>query len=161
MLRPIRGRHCDCCAHAHARSKMSTSAMLSRHRNRRRPVQPASDALPVVQPPDNQQRYGEVFDRGYKHYDGPRLGRRQAQRALVGYSIKRAMGIKKSWTAKVIPILLYIAVFTPVIISIGIRAFVPTAEVLDYADFFGFVFLIEGVFAATIAPELLCSDRAE
>lgn len=123
-------------------------------------MQPASDAMPV-QPPDGQQRYGEVFDRGYKHYDGPRLGRRQAQRALVGYSIKRAMGIKKSWTSKVIPILLYIAVFTPVIISIGIRAFVPTAEVLDYSDFFGFVFLIEGVFAATVAPELLCSDRAE
>lgn len=122
---------------------------------------PASDALPVVQPPDGQQRYGEVFDRGYKHYDGPRLGRREATRALVGYSIKRAMGIKKSWTAKVIPILLYIAVATPVIISIGIRAFVPTAEVLDYSDFFGFVFLIEGVFAATIAPELLCSDRQE
>lgn len=121
---------------------------------------PASDALPV-QPQDGQQRYGEVFDRGYKHYDGPRLGRREATRALVGYSIKRAMGIKKSWTAKVIPILLYIAVATPVIISIGIRAFVPTAEVLDYSDFFSFVFLIEGVFAATIAPELLCSDRHE
>jgi ABC-2 type transport system permease protein len=120
----------------------------------------ASNALPA-QPPEGQQRYGEVFDRGYKHYDGPRLGRREATRALIGYSIKRAMGIKKSWTAKVIPILLYIAVFTPVIISIGIRAFVPTAEVLDYGDFFGFVFLIEGVFAATIAPELLCSDRHE
>ncbi len=123
-------------------------------------MQPVESTLPTPGQ-DGQQRYGEVFDRGYKHYDGPRLGRRHAQRALIGYSIKRAMGIKKSWTAKVIPFLLYIAVATPVIISIGIRAFVPTAEVLDYADFFSFVFLIEGVFAATIAPELLCSDRQE
>ncbi len=122
-------------------------------------MQPAGEVLP--QAPGEGGRYGEVFDRGYKHYDGPRLGRQHARRALVGYSVKRAMGIKKSWTAKVIPIFLYIAVLMPVIISLGIRAFLPTAEVLAYYDYFGFIFLVEGVFAAMIAPELLCSDRQE
>ena len=49
----------------------------------------------------------------------------------------------------------------PVVISIGIRAFLPDASVLDYADFFGFIFIIEGIFVATIAPEMLCGDRRE
>jgi hypothetical protein len=32
-------------------------------------------------------RYGEVFDRGYRHYDGKRLGRPQAFRSLTLYSL--------------------------------------------------------------------------
>ena len=32
---------------------------------------------------------------------------------------------------------------------------------LEYWDFFGFIFLIEGIFVATIAPEMLCGDRRE
>src|SRR6188508_349886 len=100
-----------------ARWKTSTSAMLPpRKRKRRRQMQPAGETL--RQAPVEGSRYGEVFDRGYKHYDGPRLGRNHARRALVGYSVKRAMGIKKSWTAKVIPIFLYIAALMPVIISL-------------------------------------------
>jgi ABC-2 type transport system permease protein len=106
-------------------------------------------------------RYGEVFDRGYKHYDGPRLGRSHAFSALIRYSIKRALGIKKSWTAKVIPIILYVAVALPVVISLGIRAFLPSAQVLDYPDFFTFIFIIEGIFVAMTAPEMLCGDRRE
>jgi ABC-2 type transport system permease protein len=125
-------------------------------------MQPAPEALrPEPAPAEQTARYGEVFDRGYRHYDGPRLGRNHARRALIGYSVKRAMGIKKSWTAKVIPMFLYIAISIPVIVTIGIAGFLPNAEVLDYADFFGFVFLLQGVFAATIAPEMLSTDRHE
>ena len=105
-------------------------------------------------------RYGEIFDRGYKRYDGPRLGRRHAIWALILYSIKRAMGIKKSWTAKVIPIVLYISVALTVVIPIGIRAFVPDFE-WPYEEFFVFIFSIEGIFVATIAPEMVCGDRRE
>ena len=32
---------------------------------------------------------------------------------------------------------------------------------MDYGDFFGFIFVIEGIFVATIAPEMLCPDRRE
>jgi len=117
------------------------------------PAPPAAPAQPA--------RYGEVYDRGYQHYDGPRLGRLHAQWALVRYSMKRALGIKKGVGAKIMPILLYVAVLMPVIVSLGIRSFVPTADVLDYADFFGFIFVIEGIFVATIAPEMLCGDRRE
>jgi ABC-2 type transport system permease protein len=121
------------------------------------PEQVATAPVGVAQP----ARYGEIYDRGYKHYDGPRLGRSHAFGALVRYSIKRALGIKKGWTSKVVPILLYVAVALVVVIPLGVEAFIPSASILEYWDFFDFIFLIQGIFVATIAPEMLCGDRRE
>lgn len=104
-------------------------------------------------------QYGEIFDRGYLHYDGPRLGQAHAIWALARYSMARAVGIRRPWTAKIIPMLLYAAVAIPVLIAIGIRAFFPAFEFLDYPEFFGAIFLLEGIFVALIAPEMVSSDR--
>lgn len=109
----------------------------------------------------NGQAFGEVYDRGYQHYTGPRLGRAHAFRALTGYSMKRALGSKKRWTAKVVPVILYVAVAMLVIIPLGIQAFIDSAEILQYWDYFSVAWLILGVFVATIAPEMLCGDRRE
>ncbi len=64
--------------------------------------------------------YGEIYDRGYRHYDGEREGRLHAIWARARYSMARALGIKKGWTSKIIPILLYTGALLPVIIGIGI-----------------------------------------
>lgn len=106
-------------------------------------------------------RYGEVYDRGYKHYDGERLGRKHAFGALIRYSIQRALGIKKRWTAKIIPIIIYVVAVGTVAILIGIEAFLPNSTTMTYADYFVFIFLVEGLFVATMAPEMLCPDRRE
>ena len=106
-------------------------------------------------------QYGEIFDRGYLHYTGPRLGQIHAIWALARYSMARALGIRRPWTAKIIPMLLYAAVAIPVLIAIGIRAFFPAFEFLDYAAFFGAIFLLVGIFVAMIAPEMMSSDRQD
>src|SRR5688572_6177788 len=124
-------------------------------------VAPETLAPSAPVPADGTGRYGEIFDRGYKHYDGPRLGRRHAISALILYSIKRAMGIKKSWTAKVVPILLYVAVAIPVAVGVGLQAFIDDPDFWSYLDFFIFIFMIEGTFVATVAPEMVCGDRRE
>jgi ABC-2 type transport system permease protein len=111
--------------------------------------------------PPTDARYGEVFDRGYQHYDGKRLGRPQAFRSLVFYSIKRAMGIRKSWTAKVLPFLLYISAIVPLIVMIGIAAIVPQMEFASYSDYFQGIMTIVGIFVATTVPEMVCVDRRE
>jgi len=105
--------------------------------------------------------YGEVFDRGYAHYDGPRLGRRQAFKSLVVYSMKRAMGIRKSWTAKVLPFLLYIAVIVPLIVMIGVDAIVPDFNFASYTGYNTWTFVVIGIFVAMSAPEMLCVDKRE
>ena len=63
-----------------------------------------------------------------------------------------------------IPFILYLAAIGTVLIVIGIEAFIRGASdevVMDYPDYFGFIYLIEGAFVATIAPEMLCGDRRE
>ena len=104
-------------------------------------------------------QYGEIFDRGYRHYEGPRLGQAQAIWALARYSMARSLGMRRPWTAKIIPMLLYAAVAIPVLIAVGIRAFFPAIEFLDYPEFFGAIFLLVGMFVALIAPEMMSSDR--
>jgi len=120
--------------------------------------------LPAAQP---AQPYGEGFDRGYQHYTGLRLGRQHAIRALIWYSIKRGLGIKKRWTAKLIPFILYVGAFAPAVIVVALLAFVQSATpgqdsvTFGYADLNGFTAFILLVFAAACAPEMLCDDRRE
>ena len=109
--------------------------------------------------PAAQRNYGEIFDRGYLHYDGPRLGIPAAIWALSRYSMARAIGIRRPWTAKIIPFLIYAAVLIPVALAIGIRAFVPAFSFLTYGEFFGAIFILEGIFVALIAPEMVSTDR--
>jgi ABC-2 type transport system permease protein len=110
---------------------------------------------------DRATPYGEIFDRGYAHYDGRREGRRRAVFSLFSYSVKRAMGIRKSWTAKILPILLYVASFVPLIVMIGIAALLPEANVASYHNYFAGIYVIVGIFAATVIPEILVPDRRE
>lgn len=111
-------------------------------------------SAPVPQP------YGEVFDRGYQHYDGQRLGRSSSIKALVFWSVKRGVGIKKRWTAKIMPIILYALAYLPAIVITAIIAFIP-AEGLGYGSLYGFLEFIILIFAASAAPEMLCDDRRE
>lgn len=116
----------------------------------------APGAAPTAEP-----RFGEVYDRGYRHYEGPRHGQASSVWALARYSMARALGFKKSWTAKIIPILLYVGAILPVVVVVGVTAFFPAADVMSYPEYFSTIFLLEGIFVAAIAPELLCPDRRE
>ncbi len=111
--------------------------------------------------PRDAQPYGEVFDRGYRSYDGPRHGRSGAITSLIGYSMKRAMGIRKSWTAKILPFLLYTAITIPLVVQIGVTAIVPDAGFASYSGYLAGIFLTVGVFVGTAAPEMICVDRHE
>lgn len=81
--------------------------------------------------------------------------------ALVLYSIKRGLGIKKKWTAKITPIILYMAAFIPAIIVAGILAFVGDQVDFDYDDLCNFIEFTLLIYAAALAPEMLCDDRRE
>lgn len=118
--------------------------------------------------PETDARYGEIFDRGYAHYDGERRGRRGAITSLIGFSMKRAMGIRKSWTAKVMPFILYVAATIPLIVMIGVLAVFRTMGNLEelgsfvsYSAYFMAIFTMLGLFVAICAPEMICVDRHE
>ena len=49
-------------------------------------------------------RTGAVYDRGYRPYDGPRGGRGAARLALYKASVRRAIGLRRSWRQKFLPL---------------------------------------------------------
>jgi hypothetical protein len=71
------------------------------------------------------------------------------------------MGIRKPWTSKVLPFLLYVSAIIPLVVMIGISAIVPDLEFASYSGYFQGIFLTVGIFVATIAPEMVCVDRRE
>lgn len=105
-----------------------------------------------------------IIDRGYKHYDGPRLGPGHAVWAMVRGSAARAMGFRRPFRAKIVPWLLVIYVYLPVIVLLGLQTqlsrlphFTPPAmESIFNRSLIAYI-----LFAALAGPELLCTDRRE
>ena len=63
---------------------------------------------------------GSIYDLGYRKYEGPRLGRRHAARALFGHSLRVSYGIGRGGRAKIAPIVLGGIAIIPAIVGIGV-----------------------------------------
>jgi ABC-2 type transport system permease protein len=110
---------------------------------------------------------GRVHDVRFHRYDGPRSGRLAALWSMTRWSALRALGAKRGWRAKVIPIALTLIAFFPALIVLGLRALFSSsietnlATVLPYSDYADITALVILVFAVVITPELLCPDRRD
>jgi ABC-2 type transport system permease protein len=106
---------------------------------------------------------GAVYDRGYRPYDGPRGRRGAATFALYRASMRRALGLRRTWRQKVAPFVLLGVVTIPAIVSVGIgyvtrdRLF-DQIETITYRDYVG---VSSGLllFVALVAPDVMCPDR--
>ena len=106
---------------------------------------------------------GTIYDRGYRHYEGPREGRGRRVRAIAVAGVRRVLGLKRNWKTKVVPFGLLVLAFGPVFAFIGVRVLVGEAvgEFLGYGRYLRVVAGILLLFAATAGPELLCPDRRQ
>jgi ABC-2 type transport system permease protein len=110
---------------------------------------------------------GAVYDRGYRPYDGPRGGRRESVIALWRLSVRRALGLRRSWRQKVFPWSLLAIATIPAIVNVGV-GYALRNDPLDFADF-QFITYREYVgvstalllFVALTAPDVVCPDRAQ
>jgi ABC-2 type transport system permease protein len=110
-----------------------------------------------------------ILERGYRSYDGPRLGARGAMRSLVRHSVQRVLGLKRTFWNKILPFGAIFIAYVPAIAFVGVAAllkdrFERTGVDIDqviptYAEFYLFVWAAILVFAALAAPEVLCTDR--
>ncbi len=105
-----------------------------------------------------------IIDRGYRSYDGPRTGVRGAMRAVFLHSVQRALGMRRTIWAKVLPIATIAFAYVPAIVFVGIVALFPSKQAQQvllptYGDYYGFVIAAIMVFVALVAPEVLCTDR--
>ena len=113
---------------------------------------------------------GTVFDIGYQGYSGRREGRGRARRAIFKDGLRIALGLGRGPRAKVLPwafigLLAGIALIMALIAGAADRLAGPGAaermNLPSHADFYGIASIILYVFAALVAPELLCRDRRE
>lgn len=107
----------------------------------------------------------QIFDRGYRRYDGARTGVGGSVRSLVRHSMRHALGLGRSARFKVLPVLIAAFAYLPAIAIIGILAIFPTT-VIDpqdflptYAEYYAVITAPVYLFVVLIAPLLLCSDR--
>lgn len=106
-----------------------------------------------------------IIDRGYRSYDGPRTGVPGAVRTVIRHSVQRALGLRRSAWAKLLPLAAVIIAYLPAVVFVGIVALIPEDQrSLDFAlptygDYYGFIIAAIMVFVALVAPEVLCTDR--
>lgn len=100
---------------------------------------------------------GVIHDLGYRHYDGPRLGRARITRALLGESAKGAYGLGRSARSKVMPMLLLAAMCLPAFI-IGIVTVVTKADAPNYTAYLLNTQLLVMVYVASQAPASVSRD---
>jgi ABC-2 type transport system permease protein len=108
---------------------------------------------------------GAVYDRGYRPYDGPRGGRRASVLALYKASMRRAIGLRRSWRQKFLPLALLGVVSIPAAVNVGI-GYATRNSPLEGFSFFTYREYV-GVssalllFVAVCAPDVLCPDRRQ
>ena len=111
------------------------------------------------------QSRGELYDIGYRRYEGPREGRNRARLALWTNGVRTALGLGRGARAKILPILLFASITLPAAVFVMIASFTEgfgasdLAGVPRHADYYGIVSILVLIFSAIIAPELLCADR--
>jgi ABC-2 type transport system permease protein len=108
---------------------------------------------------------GAVYDRGYRPYEGARGGRRTARWALFRASVRRALGLRRSWRQKVAPFVLLGIVTIPAVVNVGI-AYVTREQVarqiqiISYREYVGVSSALL-LFVALTAPDIVCPDRRQ
>ena len=124
----------------------------------------------AIGPPATSPPSGTVFDIGYQRYAGPREGRTRGRLAVIKDGVRNSLGLGRGARAKVLP-WLFIAILGVIALVMALVAGATerfagpgAAERLNlpsHGDFYGIASIVLFVFAAVVAPGLLCRDRRE
>lgn len=124
----------------------------------------------VRQAPVEGASAGTVFDIGYRNYTGAREGRDRSRAAIFKDGVRIALGFGRGARSKILPwlfvgLLSGIGLIMAMIAGAAERLAGPGAaqqlNLPSHGDYYGIAASILFVFAAIVAPELLCRDRRE
>jgi ABC-2 type transport system permease protein len=103
---------------------------------------------------------GEIYDLGYRRYDGPRLGRPYALWSLYTLSVRNAFGLGRGLITKVLAFGLTFFAFVPALVQMVIAAVLPIEfEFVRPESYYGFVQIVIVLFVASVAADLVGNDR--
>lgn len=102
---------------------------------------------------------GAIYDIGYRHYDGPRLGRRGAITAIVGAGLRTIFGLGRSGRAKILPWGAIVLALMPAIVAVAIRVLAgDLIDLYSYENYLWSIGALLPIFVAAQAPELVVND---
>ena len=106
-----------------------------------------------------------IYDLGYRHYEGARIGRRGTLLTLYVHGLRSAFGLGRRATSKIFPFALAVIAFVPAIVQLGIGAIASGieqhVEIFKHEDYFTYVRVILVLFCATVASELVGRDQRQ
>ncbi|GAA3841968.1 ABC transporter permease [Sphaerisporangium flaviroseum] len=116
-----------------------------------------SEPVPMPASAPQAAPTGVIHDIGYRHYDGPRLGRGHALAALTLNSLRGVFGIGRTARAKIMPFLLAAVMMLPAVVSIAVMAMIKQ-RALPYPAYAGTMQAVLAVFLAAQSPYLVAPD---
>lgn len=112
---------------------------------------------------------GSIYDLGYRNYDGPRLGRRHAIRALFLQTLRACYGIGRGGRAKLAPVILGILATLPAVVAVGVAALarqagappglVEEASPISHDTYYNAITTLVVLFCAAQVPETVGRDQ--
>jgi ABC-2 type transport system permease protein len=112
---------------------------------------------------------GSIYDLGYRNYDGPRLGRPHAIRALFVQTLKVCYGIGRGGRAKLAPFILLGFATIPAVVAVGALALLrqagapgelaEDASPIRHDTYYSVITTLVVLFCAAQAPETLGRDQ--
>ncbi|MEV1248060.1 ABC transporter permease [Nonomuraea sp. NPDC050022] len=99
----------------------------------------------------------EIYDIGYRHYDGPRLGRGYSTRALTVHSLRGVFGLGRTARSKIIPFALVVIMLLPAVVSIAMMALLKQRG-MAYSGFAVYMQTVVAIFLASQAPTVVAPD---
>jgi ABC-2 type transport system permease protein len=116
----------------------------------------ASGAVPT---PADPAGAAFIHNIGYRHYDGPRLGRAYARRSLFSQSLRGAYGLGRSARTKVLPMLLFAVMCLPAAIMVAVAVFTKAKALpVDYTRYAIYLQAVIGLYLAAQAPQSVSRD---
>jgi ABC-2 type transport system permease protein len=104
----------------------------------------------------------QLFDLGYRSYDGIRERPARAVLTLAVFTMRRVLGLGRGARHKVLPAITLGIAFLPAFISVAVASIVDALrpdELISYGDYMFIIGSALALFAALVAPEALCPDR--
>lgn len=117
-------------------------------------------------PPGTPGARAQVHDISFAGYDGERTSATRIPFVLAWWSLLRAFGRRRGWSAKFVPFSLLTLAFLPGVGVLTVRALVADQfeagelpiDILPYAEYLGIIGALIVLWTALVTPEMVCPD---
>ncbi|MFR9673132.1 ABC transporter permease subunit [Streptomyces sp. TR06-5] len=100
-----------------------------------------------------------IHNIGYRHYDGPRLGRAYARRSLFTHTLRGVFGIGRSARSKVLPAILTAVMYLPALVMVAVAVVSGASDLPSgYTEYALIMQPVVGIFVASAAPQAVSLD---